>query len=60
MKPKTKSKKGESVHVRKEGNAAILEPNQGGWPEGWVESFEGFPQDFERPPQGKYEKRRKL
>ena len=58
--PKEFRFEGDSVCVRKEGNAVILEPNQGGWPEGYFESFEGFPQDFERPPQGKFEKRRKL
>lgn len=30
------------------------------WPAGYVESFTGVPEDFERPPQGKVEKRRKL
>ena len=50
---------GDTVLVRREGNAVILEPSQD-WPEGWVESFAGVPEDFERPPQGSVEKRRKL
>ena len=37
----------------------ILEPIRE-WPAGYVESFTGVPDDFERPPQGKVEKRRKL
>ena len=41
---------GESVLVRREGRAVILEPD--GWPEGWVESFAGISSDFERPEQG--------
>lgn len=57
--PKEFRFEGDSVLVRREGNAVILEPDRG-WPEGWVESFSGFPQDFERPPQGKQPKRRKL
>jgi len=50
---------GDTVLVRREGDTVILEPNRG-WPEGWVESFKGMPDDFERPPQGKLTKRRKL
>jgi antitoxin VapB len=50
---------GDTVLVRREGNAVILEPNQD-WPEGYVESFTGVPEDFVRPPQGVAEKRRKL
>lgn len=58
--PKEFRFEGDSVFVRREGNAVILEPSRGGWPEGWVESFSGMPDDFERPPQGKFEKRRKF
>ncbi|HEY8210579.1 MAG TPA: hypothetical protein VIG99_24015 [Myxococcaceae bacterium] len=29
----------------------VLEPANG-WPEGYVESFAGIPDDFARPPQG--------
>lgn len=50
---------GDTVLVRREGNAVILEPAQD-WPEGWVESFAGISDDFERPSQGKSEKRHKL
>lgn len=49
---------GNTVLVRREGNAVILEPAQD-WPDGWVESFAGVDQ-FKRPPQGKAEKRRKI
>lgn len=45
--------------VHREGNTVILEPSHE-WPEGYVESFSGVPDDFERPPQGTVEKRRKL
>jgi antitoxin VapB len=50
---------GNSVSVRREGNAVILEPAQD-WPENYVESFAGVPDDFDRPPQGTIEKRQKL
>ena len=50
---------GDTVLVRREGNTVILEPNEE-WPEGYVESFTGVPDDFERPPQGTTEKRKKL
>jgi antitoxin VapB len=50
---------GDTVLVRREGNAVILEPSNA-WPEDYVESFAGIPDDFERPAQGKLEKRRKL
>ena len=50
---------GDTVLVRREGNAVILEPSQE-WPEDYVESFTGVPEDFVRPPQGTVEKRRKL
>jgi antitoxin VapB len=49
----------DTVIVRRQGNSVILEPT-GAWPEGWVDSFRGLPDDFERPPQGEVEKRRKL
>lgn len=57
--PKEFRFEGDIVLVRREGNAVILEPSHG-WPDGWVDSFAGLPEDFERPPQGKTEKRRKL
>lgn len=50
---------GDKVLVRREGNAVILEP-LGEWPEGYVQSFTGVPEDFERPPQGDVEKRGRI
>jgi antitoxin VapB len=50
---------GDTVLVRREGTAVILEPADV-WPEGYVESFSGIPEDFERPAQGEVETRRKL
>lgn len=49
----------DSVRVRREGTAVILEPVDE-WPEGYVESFAGVPDDFRRPPQGKLDEREKL
>lgn len=49
----------DTVLVRRNGRAVILEPARE-WPEGYVESFAGVPDDFDRPPQGEPEKRRKL
>ena len=46
----------DTVLVRREGQAVILEPASD-WPSGWVESFVGVPDDFVRPVQGKIEKR---
>lgn len=46
----------DTVSVRREGSAIILEPAND-WPEGWVESFAGVPDDFRRPDQGSVEKR---
>lgn len=57
--PKEFRVKGDTVLVRREGNSIILEPTQE-WPEGWVESFAGVPDDFSRPAQGEVEKRSKL
>jgi len=45
--------------VRREGDAVILEPADD-WPEGYVESFAGVPTSFERPPQGRTDRREKL
>ena len=47
---------GDTVSVRRDGKAVILEPSDD-WPEGYVESFTGVPDDFSRPRQGKVEKR---
>ena len=49
----------DTVLVHREGSAVVLEPARD-WPADWVESFTGIPDDFERPDQGKVEKRRKL
>ncbi len=49
----------ETVSVRREGKAVILEPTDD-WPEGYVKSFSGVPDDFSRPPQGKVDKRATL
>lgn len=49
----------DTVLVHREGNSVILEPPRD-WPEGYVESFAGVPDDFARPPQGAVERRRKL
>ena len=49
----------DTVLVRREGSAVILEPSRE-WPDGYVESFAGVPEDFDRPPQGEIDKRRKL
>jgi antitoxin VapB len=57
--PKEFRFEGDTVLVRREGNAVILEPARD-WPEGYVESFAGVPDDFTRPPQGDVEKRQKL
>lgn len=49
----------DTVLVRREGNAVVLEPVRE-WPAGYAESFSGIPDDFERPAQGKIERRNKL
>ena len=49
----------DTVLVHREGSAVILEPARD-WPEGYVESFNGVPDDFDRPAQGTIDKRGKL
>ena len=49
----------DTVLVHREGQAVVVEPADE-WPEGYVESFAGVPDDFNRPPQGKAEKRTSL
>jgi antitoxin VapB len=49
----------DTVFVRREGNAVVLEPNDR-WPADYVESFKGIAEDFARPPQGETDTRRKL
>jgi antitoxin VapB len=56
--PKEFRFKGDTVLVRREGTAVILEPD--GWPEGYALSFAGLADDFQRPPQGKTDRRGKL
>jgi len=57
--PKELRFKGDTVLVRREGDAVILEPADE-WPEGYVESFSGIPGSFARPPQGRTDRREKL
>lgn len=57
--PKEFRFEGDTVLVHREGSAVILEPMHE-WPAGYVESFAGVPEDFERPPQGQVDERRKL
>ncbi len=54
--PKEFRFEGDTVLVRREGAAIILEPADE-WPEGYVESFAGVPADFGRPPQGEEDER---
>src|SRR5450432_2219204 len=48
---------GDSVLVRREGSAVILEPDR--WPDDYVQSFAGIPNDFERALQGQVDRRAK-
>lgn len=57
--PKEFRFEGDTVLVRREGDAVVLEPVDA-WPEGWVESFTGVAEDFARPAQGEAEDREKL
>jgi antitoxin VapB len=49
---------GDTVLVRREGSAVILEPD--GWPDGYALSFAGIPDDFARGLQGESEPRETL
>jgi antitoxin VapB len=49
----------ESVRVRRDGHAIVLEPLDD-WPVGYVASFAGVPDDFARPPEGAVDRREKL
>jgi antitoxin VapB len=49
----------DTVLVRRQGSAVVLEPADE-WPEGYVASFAGVPDDFVRPPQGETEKRARI
>ena len=50
---------GDTVLIRRDGDAIVLEPLDE-WPAGYVESFAGVPDDFARPPQGEADRRDKL
>jgi len=54
--PKAFRVEAESVLIRREGNAIILEPVDS-WPEGYVESFAGVPADLRRHSQRKHQAR---
>jgi antitoxin VapB len=49
----------DTVLVHREGRAVVVEPADE-WPEGYVESFAGVPDDFTRPSQGRAEERTSL
>jgi antitoxin VapB len=49
----------DTVLVRRDGDAIVLEPADD-WPEGYVDSFAGAPDDFARPPQGDADEREEL
>ena len=49
----------DTVIVRREGSSVVVEPVHE-WPDGYVESFAGVPDDFTRPHQGKVDKRSPL
>jgi antitoxin VapB len=49
----------DTVLVHREGQAVVVEPADE-WPEGYVQSFAGVPDDFARPRQGEVEKRTAL
>ena len=49
----------DEVLVRREGDAVVLEPADE-WPDDWVRSFTGAPEDFGRPPQGDVDEREDL
>ena len=54
--PKEFRFKTDTVLVHREGQAVVVEPSDE-WPEGYIESFAGVPDDFKRPSQGEAEKR---
>ena len=49
----------DTVLVHRQGRAVVMEPAYD-WPEGYVESFAGVPDDFTRPAQGKVDRRSPL
>ena len=56
--PKEFRFEGDTVLIRREGSAVVLEPDS--WPEDYVDSFAGIPDDFVRGPQGQADRREKL
>lgn len=46
----------DTVLVRRQGRAVVMEPAHE-WPDGYLESFAGVPEDFTRPAQGETEER---
>ncbi|MGQ0506933.1 MAG: antitoxin [Myxococcaceae bacterium] len=49
----------DTVLVHREGDRVVIEPAKG-WPEGYLDSFRGVGDDFERPEQGQFEPREEL
>jgi antitoxin VapB len=49
----------DEVLIRRDGARIILEPVDA-WPDGYLESFSGIPNDLKRPSQGKADQREKL
>lgn len=49
----------ESVLIRREGDAVVLEPVHE-WPEGYADSFAGMPSDVRRSAQGKTDERESI
>ncbi|HEX5422936.1 MAG TPA: AbrB/MazE/SpoVT family DNA-binding domain-containing protein [Candidatus Acidoferrales bacterium] len=49
----------DTVMVHRHGHAVVMEPIHE-WPEGYVDSFAGVPDDLARPRQGKVERRTSL
>ena len=57
--PKEFRVESDTLLIRREGDVIILEPADE-WPEGYVESFAGIPEDFARPSQGATDERERL
>ena len=57
--PKELRFEGDTVLAHRAGDAVILEPVDD-WPEGYIESFSGISESFERPPQGHTDRGEKL
>ena len=50
----------DTVPVHRQGRAVVVVEPAHEWPEGYVESFAGMPDDFTRPSQGEAEARTSL